>query len=79
MLGHKISRRNIEVDNVKIETIEKLPPPTSIKEIRSFLGHVGFYRRFIKYFFKIARLLAKLLVKDVAFNFDENCINFLMF
>ena len=42
VLGHRISARGIEVDKVKIETIEKLPPPSSMKGIRSFLGHVGF-------------------------------------
>ena len=52
ILGHKISARGIEVNKAKIETIEKLPPPSSVKGIRSFLGHVGFYRRFIKEFFK---------------------------
>jgi hypothetical protein len=47
VLGHKISDKGIEVDKVKIEVIEQLPPPTNVKEIRIFLGHVGFYRRFI--------------------------------
>ena len=50
VLGHRISARGIEVDRAKIETIEKLPPPSSVKGIRSFLGHTGFYRRFIKDF-----------------------------
>ena len=44
VLGHLISVRGIEVDKVKIEAIEKLPPPSLVKDIRSFLGHVGFYR-----------------------------------
>ena len=48
VLGHRISARGIEIDKAKIEAIEKLPPPTSVKGIRSFLGHVGFYRWFIK-------------------------------
>ena len=52
VLGHVISERGIEVDKAKIETVEKLPPPTDIKSLRSFLGHAGFYRRFIKDFFK---------------------------
>ena len=43
VLGHKISVRGIEVDKAKVEVIEKLPPPTNIKGIRSFLGHAGFY------------------------------------
>ena len=62
VLGHRISKRGIEVDKAKIETIEKLPPPSSVKGIRSFLGHTGFYRKFIKDFFKIAKPLLNLLV-----------------
>ena len=50
VLGHRISSRGIEVDKSKIEAIVKLPPPSSVKGIRSFLGHVGFYRRFMKDF-----------------------------
>ena len=64
VLGHKVFDRGIEVDRAKIETIEKLPPPSSIKGIRSFLGHAGFYRRFIKDFSKITKPLCKLLEKD---------------
>ena len=48
VLGHRISERGIEVDKAKIETIEKLLPPSSVKGIRSFLGQAGFYKRFIK-------------------------------
>ena len=51
VLGHKISYKGIEVDRAKTEIIEKLPPPTSVKGVRSFLGQTGFYRRFIKDFF----------------------------
>ena len=56
VLGHEISRRGIEVDKAKIEVITKLSLPKCIKDIRSFLGHVGFYRQFIKDFSKIATL-----------------------
>lgn len=50
VLGHKISGEGIEVDLAKFKTIEKLPPPTSTKDVRSFFDHVGFYKRFIKDF-----------------------------
>ena len=73
VLGNEISGRGIEVDKAKIEVIAKLPPPKYIKNIRSFLGHVGFYRWLIKDFSKIARLLTNLLSKDVPFDFDDRC------
>ncbi|GJZ79665.1 reverse transcriptase domain-containing protein [Tanacetum coccineum] len=73
VLGHKVSSAGLEVDKAKIDVILKLSPPTNIKSIRSFLGHVGFYRRFIKYFSKIARPLTKLLEKDTPFEFDDEC------
>jgi hypothetical protein len=47
ILGHKISKKGIEVDKVKIEVIEHLPPPTNVNGIHNFLGHAGFYQRFI--------------------------------
>ncbi|XP_052723860.1 uncharacterized protein LOC128193792 [Vigna angularis] len=74
VLGHKISSRGIEVDKAKVEVIEKLPPPTNVKGIRSFLGHAGFYRRFIKDFSKIAKSLCSLLVKDTPFVLDKECL-----
>ena len=74
MLGHKISSRGIEVDKAKVEVIEKLPPPTNVKGIRSFLGHAGFYRRFIQDFSKIAKPLSNLLNKDTKFLFDDSCL-----
>ena len=60
VLGHSVSRRGITVDRAKIEVIETLPSPKCVKDIRSFLGHAGFYRRFIKNFSKIAKPLCKL-------------------
>ncbi|CAM9001654.1 unnamed protein product [Rhodiola kirilowii] len=74
VLGHLISSRGIEVDKVKVEVIEKLRPPKDVKGIRSFLGHAGFYRRFIRDFSKIARPLTNLLCQDVDFKFDEPCL-----
>ena len=67
VLGHIISNRGIEVDKAKIELISKLPSPTNVKTMRQFLGHAGFYRRFIKYFSKITKPLSKLLEKDAKF------------
>jgi hypothetical protein len=72
-LGHLVSKRGIEVDRAKVELIENLSPPTSVKQICSFLGHAGFYRCFIKDFSKISRTLCSLLPKDIPFNFDEVC------
>ena len=74
VLGHRISTRGIKVDKAKIEAIEKLPPPSSVKGIRSFLGHVRFYRIFIKHFSKIAKPLSNLLVKGAPFEFDDQCM-----
>jgi hypothetical protein len=74
VLEHLVSKRSIEVDRTKIEVIEQLPPPVNIKGIRSFLGHCGFYRRFIKDFSHIAKPLTNLLVKDFPFEFDDTCL-----
>ncbi|GKA25169.1 reverse transcriptase domain-containing protein [Tanacetum coccineum] len=74
VLGHKVSGSGIEVDKMKIEAISKLPYATNVKAIRSFLGHAGFYRRFIKDFSQVARPMTQLLVKDAPFNFSEECI-----
>ena len=73
VLGHKISTAGLEFDQAKVSVIETLMPPTTVKGIRSFLGHAGFYRRFIKDFSKILRPLCKLLEKDANFEFDEAC------
>ena len=79
VLGHRISEKGIEVDKAKIETIEKLMPPSLVKEIRSFLGHAEFYRRFIKDFSKIAKPLLNLLVQVVPFEFDDQCLKAFLF
>ncbi|CAN6586224.1 unnamed protein product [Malus baccata var. baccata] len=73
VLGHIVSERGIEVDKSKIDLVRYLPSPTSVREVRSFLGHAGFYRRFIKDFSKISNPLCRLLQKDVAFEFNEEC------
>ncbi|XP_056843381.1 uncharacterized protein LOC130495849 [Raphanus sativus] len=74
VLGHKISEKGIEVDKAKIEVMVRLPPPKTVKDIRSFLGHAGFYRRFIKDFSMIARPLTKLLCKEATFSFEVECL-----
>ena len=74
MLGHKISKKGIEVDKAKLDVIYKIPPPVNMKGIRSFLGHAGFYRRFIKDFSKIAKPLSNLLNKEAVFVFNDECL-----
>jgi hypothetical protein len=74
VLRNVISERDIEVDKAKVETVEQLPHPTDVKSLRSFLGHAGFYIRFIKDFSRITNPLTHLLQKDVAFDFDEKCL-----
>ena len=67
ILGYHISKRGIELDRPKVEVIERFPSPISVKGVRNFLGHAGFYRRFIKDFSKIAHPLCKLLEKECKF------------
>ncbi|KAL5540047.1 hypothetical protein UlMin_042820 [Ulmus minor] len=73
VLGHIVSERGIEVDKSKIELISKLPTPRNVKDIRSFLGHAGFYRRFIQNFSAISRPLCNLLSKDTEFKWNPEC------
>nr|GEV51156.1 reverse transcriptase domain-containing protein [Tanacetum cinerariifolium] len=75
VLGHKISKIGIEVDKAKIDVISKLPHPTTVKGIISFLGHAGFYRRFIKDFSKIAMPMTRLLEKYTSFVFSQECVD----
>nr|GEV36797.1 reverse transcriptase domain-containing protein [Tanacetum cinerariifolium] len=74
VLSHKISKNGIEVDKAKVNVISKLPHPTTVKGICSFLGHAGFYRRFIQDFSKIAWPMTRLLEKDTLFFFSNECI-----
>nr|GEU74112.1 hypothetical protein [Tanacetum cinerariifolium] len=75
VLSHKIFKNGLEVDQAKVDVIAKLPHPTTIKGVRSFLGHVGFYRRFIQDFSKIARPMTHLLEKETSFVFSKDCID----
>ncbi|GJY18748.1 reverse transcriptase domain-containing protein, partial [Tanacetum coccineum] len=73
-LGHKISKKGVKVDKAKINVIAKLPHPTTVKGVRSFLGHADFYRWFIKDFSKISRPMTHLLEKNTPFIFSDDCI-----
>jgi len=68
---NSVGTPSIELNKAKIEVIKQLPPPVNIKGIRSFLGHCGFYRRFISNFSQIARPMTRFLAKDVPFEFDD--------
>ena len=74
-MGHKISTAGLEVDRAKVYVIETLMLPNTVKGIKSFLGHAGFSRRFIKDFSKIFRPLSKLLEKDAKFEFDYSYLS----
>nr|GFA66877.1 reverse transcriptase domain-containing protein [Tanacetum cinerariifolium] len=74
VLGHKISKSGIKVDRAKVDFIAKLPHLTSVKGVQSFLGHTGFYCRFIQDFSKIARPMTHLLEKETPFIFSKECI-----
>ena len=73
VLGHIISREGIQIDQAKIMLISKLPSPTTIKEVRQFLGHASFYRMFIQDFSKISQPLCALLLKDAEFIWTKAC------
>ena len=73
VLGHHVSSEGIRVNTAKIEVIFRLPPPKNKKEVRIFLGHARYYRRFIENFTKIAAPMFGLLIKDVDFLWTEQC------
>ncbi|GKC85663.1 reverse transcriptase domain-containing protein [Tanacetum coccineum] len=75
VLGHNISKSGIEVDRAKVDVIAKLPHPTTVKGVRSFPGHAGFYQRFIQDFSKIARPMTHLLEKETQFVFSKDCLH----
>ena len=72
VLGHIISERGIEVDKAKVELISKFPSPTNVKTVRQFLGHAGFYRRFIRASRKLLSRSTSSLKKMQSFNGMQN-------
>jgi hypothetical protein len=61
------------VDPSKVRDVLNWMPPTNVSEVQSFLGLVGYYRRFIKDFSKVAKPMTKLLEKNKAFQWTEEC------
>ena len=74
VLGHIISSKGIKIEKFKVDLISNLPPLKTVREVRSFFGHAGFYRHFIKDFSKVSKLLCNLLAKDVPFIFNNSCL-----
>ena len=72
-LGHIVSAEGIRVDPVKIEATMNWKPPRNVTEVRSFLGLIGYYRRFLQGFSVIASSLTRLLRKGVKFEWDDKC------
>nr|GEX62779.1 reverse transcriptase domain-containing protein [Tanacetum cinerariifolium] len=75
VLSHKISKNGLEFDRAKVDVIAKLPHPTTVKGVRSFLGHASFYLSLIQDFSKIARPMTHLLEKETPFVFSKDCID----
>ena len=73
VLGHVAFVKGIEVDKPKIEVISKLSQQKTVRDVRSFLEHAGFYRRFIKKFSVISKSLCSLLLKDAPFEWTDDC------
>ena len=73
VLDHIVSSKGIKVDKAKIELIANLPTPKTVKDVRSFLGHVGFYRRFIKDFSFVSRPICNLLTNETPFEWTQAC------
>ena len=73
VLGHLSLANGIQGDKAKIDLISGLPIPKSVRDIQSFLGHIRFYKRFIKDFNAISRSVSHLLMKDAPFKWSKEC------
>jgi hypothetical protein len=73
LLGHIVCNQGLLVDPAKIAVIVKLPPPKSVRQLRATLGHIGYYRKFIKDYVHIIAPMEKLLKKDTRFQWNEYC------
>jgi hypothetical protein len=72
-LGHVISLEGITVDPGKVRDVLDWKPPKSVHQVRSFLGFVGYYRRFIPIFSKISKPITELLKKDTKYVWSKDC------
>lgn len=72
-LGHVVNADGIKTDPKKVECIKDWPTPKHKKDVRSFLGTVGYYRRFIPGYSEISRPLTRLTTKDATFSWSEDC------
>ena len=72
-LGHIISGKGVEVDPAKIEVVKKFPRPKNMREVRGFVGLCNYYRKFLRRFSFIVAPLNRLLMKDVSFDWTDDC------
>ena len=73
LLGHVVCRQGLMVDPAKIAIIVNLPPPATVKQLRTTLGHIGYYRKFIKVYAQITAPMEKLLKRDAKYAWTEEC------
>jgi hypothetical protein len=73
LLGHIVCKQGLLVDPSKIAIIVNLPPPTSVKQLSTALGHTGYYRKFIKGYAHITAPMENLLKKDCQFGWTDEC------